>query len=69
MRLKQGLNFSEIAYIEARRSDFPGLIIEVEPGREYLYGEVGAHLIGYLGKPSPSQLKDPAFRTYRRRCS
>ena len=31
-------------------------------GREYLYGEVGAHLIGYLGKPSPSQLKDPAYK-------
>jgi penicillin-binding protein 2 len=62
VRLKQGLTFSEIAFIEARRSDFPGLIIEVEPGREYLYGEIGAHLIGYLGKPSPSQLKDPAFQ-------
>lgn len=62
VKLKQGLNFSEIAYIEARRSDFPGLIIEVEPGREYLYGEAGAHLIGYLGKPSPSQLKDPDFQ-------
>jgi penicillin-binding protein 2 len=62
VKLKQGLNFSEIAYIEARRSDFPGLIIEVEPGREYLYGEIGAHLIGYLGKPSPSQLKNPAFQ-------
>lgn len=62
VRLKQALNFNEIAYIEARRSDFPGLIIEVEVGREYIYGEVGAHLIGYLGKPSPSQLKDPAFQ-------
>jgi len=62
VRLKPGLNFSEIAYIEARRSDFPGLIIEVEPGREYLYGEIGAHLLGYLGKLSPSQLKDPAFQ-------
>jgi penicillin-binding protein 2 len=62
VKLKQGLNFNEIVYIEARRSDFPGLIIEVEPGREYLYGEVGAHLIGYLGKPSPSQLKNPAYQ-------
>lgn len=62
VRLKLGLNFNEIAYIEARRSDFPGLIIEVEVGREYIYGEAGAHLIGYLGKPTPSQLKDPAFQ-------
>ncbi len=62
IRLKQGLSFSEIAYIEARRSDFPGLIIEIEVNREYIFGDVGSHLLGYLGKPSPFQSKDPAFR-------
>jgi penicillin-binding protein 2 len=62
VRLKQGLSFEEIAHIEARKSDFPGLMIEAEVSREYPYGDLGSHLIGYLGKPSPSQLKDPAFR-------
>lgn len=62
VRLRQGLSFSEIAYIEARRSDLPGLIVEAEVSREYIFNDVGAHLIGYLGKPSPSQAKDPAFR-------
>jgi penicillin-binding protein 2 len=61
IRLKQGLSFEEVAYIESRRSDFPGLIIEVEAGREYIYGEVGSHLIGYLGKLTPAQAKAPAF--------
>ncbi len=62
IRLKQGLSFSEVAYIEARRSDFPGLIIEIEVSREYIYGDVGSHLIGYLGKLNPSQSKDPALK-------
>ncbi len=62
VRLKQGLSFTEVALIEARRSDFPGLIIEVEVSREYLYGDVGSHLIGYLGKLNPSQSKDPALK-------
>lgn len=62
IRLKEGLSFSEVAYIESRRSDFPGLFIEVEAIREYIYGDLGSHLIGYLGKPTPSQLKDPAFK-------
>ena len=62
IRLKQGLSFEEVAYIESRRSDFPGLIIEVEVGREYIYGEVGSHLIGYLGKLTPAQAKDPSFK-------
>jgi penicillin-binding protein 2 len=62
VRLKQGLSFKEVAYLESRRSDFPGLIIEAEVSREYLYGDVGSHLIGYLGKLNPSQSKDPALK-------
>jgi penicillin-binding protein 2 len=62
VRLKEGLDFREVSYIEARRSDFPGLIIETEETREYLYGSTAAHVIGYLGKMTPSQAKDPAFR-------
>ncbi|MGB9716471.1 MAG: penicillin-binding protein 2 [Thermodesulfovibrionales bacterium] len=62
VRLKQGLSFHEVAYIESRRSDFPGLIIEVEVSREYIYGSIGSHLIGYLGKLTPSQSKDPSYK-------
>lgn len=62
IKLKEGLTFKEIAAIEARRSDFPGLIIDIEMSREYLYGDIGAHLIGYLGKLNPSQSKDPEFK-------
>jgi len=62
VQLKQGLSFNDIAYIEARRSDLPGLIIETEITREYIYGDIGSHLIGYLGKLSLAQAEDPAFK-------
>ncbi|MBI4684558.1 MAG: penicillin-binding protein 2 [Nitrospirae bacterium] len=62
IKLKEGLTFKEIAAIEARRSDFPGLIIDIDMTREYLYGDLGAHLIGYLGKINPSQAKNPEFK-------
>jgi len=62
VRLKPNLTFNEIAFLEARRSDLPGLIIEVEISREYIYGNVGSHVIGYLGKLTPAQVKDPAYR-------
>jgi penicillin-binding protein 2 len=55
IKLKQGLSFQEVARIEARRSDFPGLFIQTDVGREYPFGKVGAHIIGYLGKMTPSQ--------------
>lgn len=62
VRLKEGLSYNEISYIEARRSDFPGLFVDVEFSREYLYGGIGAHLIGYLGKLTQGQSKDPEFK-------
>jgi len=62
VRLKEGLSFKEIAYIEARRSDFPGLYIDVDVTRQYLFGEAGAHLIGYLGKLNQRQSQDPDFK-------
>ncbi len=61
VRLKEGLSLKEVSYIEARRSDFPGLLIEIEVSRGYLLGRAGAHLVGYLGKISPKQSQDPEF--------
>ncbi|MEJ2696879.1 MAG: penicillin-binding protein 2 [Candidatus Sulfobium sp.] len=61
VRLKEGLSFPDVSFIEARRSDFPGLFIDVGESRKYLYGPAGAHLIGYLGKPTPRQAKNPEF--------
>lgn len=55
IRIKGGLKPDEVAFIEARISDYPGLVIEAEETRHYLYGPVGAHLIGYLGKLNPQQ--------------
>lgn len=62
VRLKEGLSFKEIAYIEARRSDFPGLFVDVDVTRHYIYGETGAHLLGYLGKLDQKQYNDPDFK-------
>lgn len=62
IKLKDGLSFEEVAHIEARLSDYPALGIEVEQTRHYLYGKVGAHLIGYLGKLNPEQVNKEDFR-------
>ncbi|MFA5353513.1 MAG: penicillin-binding protein 2 [Thermodesulfovibrionales bacterium] len=64
LTLRTGLSFEEVARIEARRSDFPGLFIETDVGREYPFGKVGGHVIGYLGKISPKQLKNPELQHF-----
>jgi len=62
IRLKEGLSAKEIALIEARRSEFPSLAVDVDVSRDYLFGNIGAHLIGYLGKPNEFQYSSPDFR-------
>lgn len=53
--IKEGLSFEEVARLEARQSDFPDISILTTTIRRYLYGTVGAHLIGYLGRITETQ--------------
>ncbi len=62
VKLKYGINFNEIAFLEARKSDLPGLIIEVEISRNYIHNDSASHIIGYLGRLTPTQIKDPAYK-------
>ena len=61
VKLKERLSFEEVARIEARLSEFPELTIDVEIARDYIYADLAAHLIGYIGKLAPAQAADPAF--------
>lgn len=62
IRLKEGLSFQELAFISARLSDYPALRIDVDIRRHYIYGSVGAHVIGYLGKLNEEQAKLPELK-------
>ncbi len=58
IRIKEDLTFKEIAMLEARRSEIPGLIIEIEMKRHYPFSSATAHLLGYLGKITDQQIKN-----------
>lgn len=62
LKLKGGISYKEVAFIEARISDYPGLFIDVEEARDYPYKDSSAHLVGYLGKPNPRQAKEKGFK-------
>ncbi|MEN8263232.1 MAG: penicillin-binding protein 2 [Nitrospirota bacterium] len=61
VKLKQNVSFKQVAKVEARKVDFPGLHVEVVGGREYIYGHSASHVIGYLGRLSLAQLSDPKY--------
>jgi penicillin-binding protein 2 len=67
IRIKGGITYDEVAFIEARISDHPGLVIEAEETRHYIYGPIGAHLIGYLGKLNPQQISRKDYRNVPRK--
>jgi penicillin-binding protein 2 len=54
--LKEDVDLAEVAYLEARREEYPEFSIGVEPRRQYPLGSVGAHLVGYLGEVSESEM-------------
>ncbi len=51
------INRDQLAYIEARRSSLPGVIIEIHNLRQYPHGSLGASFLGYIGKVSEAELK------------
>lgn len=61
IKLKSGLTLKEAALIESHRLDLPGVAIQPEYQRHYPLGNYAAHVIGYVGEISESQLKDPDF--------
>ncbi len=61
VKLRRNVLFEEVARIEARKTDFPGLLVEVTSARGYLYGQAASHLLGYLSNPTPKQLGLPEF--------
>ncbi len=54
--VRTGLDFEEVAYLDARRSDLPGVQVDFIPVRRYPLGAATAHLLGYAAEVTPAQL-------------
>ncbi|PIQ46100.1 MAG: penicillin-binding protein 2 [Deltaproteobacteria bacterium CG12_big_fil_rev_8_21_14_0_65_43_10] len=57
IKVKTNLDYREVAILETNKLDLPGVTIEIAPKRLYIFDKLAAHLIGYTGKISESQLK------------
>ncbi|MGI6424883.1 MAG: penicillin-binding protein 2 [Tepidanaerobacteraceae bacterium] len=63
IRLKTDVDFQTVAKIEESR--LPGVVIEVEPLRRYVYGSMGSHIFGYVGEISQEELETFKDKGYR----
>ena len=66
LTLKKNLSANELARLEARKYELPGVIIETEPLRDYPYDKICAHIIGYLGFINERELQLEAYNSYAR---
>ncbi len=62
IKLKEDLSWEEMVRIEGMKYRLPGVVLEVGPKRAYPFGEVTAHLVGYLG-----EINEREFKTFRNR--
>ncbi|MDQ4006420.1 MAG: penicillin-binding protein 2 [Actinomycetota bacterium] len=60
-----GPKFEQVVfYLEEHQDEFPAVEYRVTGTRRYVQGNLGPHLLGYLGQISPEELEDPSFSDY-----
>ncbi len=59
--LKNNISRNMLALIESHSFDLPGIMISVEPRRNYIFNNSCAHLLGYLGEINENELKSGRY--------
>lgn len=65
MVLKENITTQDIAWVESHELEYPELRIEIHPERNYPLNSGLAHVLGYVGEISPSQLDKPEYKGLR----
>lgn len=64
IRFFEDASQEQVAIIEERSSELPGVITVIESRREYPYGTLASHVLGYTSEISEEQLKLPEYQNY-----
>ena len=56
--LKEDIDWKTLVYIENNHYELPGIRIEVLPRRNYLFEDLGSHIIGYTGEINQQELDE-----------
>ena len=58
-------SWEQVARVAARRHLIPGVVVNVTPARNYVYGHLASHLLGYIREINEQQLQSPEYAGYR----
>jgi len=65
VRVRADLAWDEMARVETFQPELPGVLIQVQPKREYRNQGMACHVLGYQGEISDVQLKSGKFPNYK----
>jgi penicillin-binding protein 2 len=65
VRLARDVSLDIVSRIEEAQMELPGVVIDFEPMREYPYGNLLAHVLGYIREIRPDQLARHGADGYR----
>jgi penicillin-binding protein 2 len=55
--LRRDVDWDTLVAVETRQIELPGVSMQIGPRRNYLYGTLAAHLLGYVGEVSVDELQ------------
>jgi penicillin-binding protein 2 len=58
VKITDDMSMDQVAKVEANRIYLPGVTIRIEPKRNYPFGVMAAHMLGYVSEIGPDELKD-----------
>ena len=65
VRLRSDLTWEDLARVETYQSELPGVMVQIQPKRQYRHKGQAAHVLGYLGEVTDVQLKSGKFSGYK----
>jgi penicillin-binding protein 2 len=65
IRVADDLEYEQLARVESYLHALPGVIVDLRPRRDYLGGDLAAHLIGFIGEIHGRQLETSRYADYR----
>jgi penicillin-binding protein 2 len=65
VRIRADLSYDEMAEVESFQPELPGVIIQIQPKREYRDQGMACHVLGYLGEINDTQLKSDKYPGYK----
>jgi penicillin-binding protein 2 len=65
VKLERNIERNKLAIVETHSINLPGVVVDIVPVRKYMYGSVMAHILGYVGEISNTELGKESYSKYK----